>query len=516
MRNTPIQKPDVGGTMSKGKRIAFIVFLCLFVGASVYMSFNMISRETFEFEYTENYNDTGAKGYIFKGFNGNNSTKDVYIEHPMEKVNGEWVEGKGDVIAIEQYTFVSDEYVEYVHIGKSVEYIEDQAFVYLKKLRAFYVDEENPNYCSVNGILYTKDMTEIISYPICHCTQVVIDDIKETGEVSNIGIENVQTFTVEGKYVPGDEAASTIYPNIKNYIKTNYAGDFDYFNEFKEISQLLDEKIYSPYIGTYYHVTEMDDNSVTIEFFWTCDEKYDIPESVTRIDSKAFYKCDRLTAIAIPDNVTYIGDMAFFNCWRLSEIKLPSVLEEIGDDGFSYCSGIKYAVFIPKSVKTIGHHCFYKCNENLDFYMEAKDDSGMSIGGRWQPRSDNSFKAKDPLWGKTEADYHAYIDPLIKADEEAAAKAAEEAANGTQTTQESGDDLNSKLVIIIMAIFFVPGFLFIALQCIRNIIKEDFLMTRKGKEKLAKQKEEKERIHQSYLKEQNKIIEETEEGEDSE
>lgn len=494
--NTKLAKPDVGGTMSTKARVFFIVFLTFFVGLSVYMSFNMLSRPTYEFTYSE-----ADGGWVFDGFNGNASTEELRIEHPMEKVDGKWVEAEGTVVKVDSYTLVSDEYVKYIYIGKDVREIADQAFVYCKQLRAFYVDEENPNYCSVNGVLYTKDMTEIISYPICHCTQVVIDDIKATGKVENIGIENVETFTVDGKYVKGDEGASTIFTAVKDYIKANYSGDFDYFNEFSEISLMMDEKIYAPYLGTYYHITEQTDSSITVERFWTCDERYTVPDTVKKVWTKAFYKCDRLVEITLPDSITYIGDMVFFNCWRLSTIDLPDALEEMGDDAFSYCSGIKYAVYIPASVKTIGHHCFYKCNEDLDFYMGAQSEDDIDLGGRWQPRNDNKFKAKPAIWGQSEEDYHAYVDPLFQADEEAARKAAEEAANGNAST-ESAEEGENDYAIIIMALLFIPAFLYVGLQVIRNIFKDDFLMTKKGKARLAKQKAEREMIHQSYIQEQ--------------
>ena len=39
--------------MSKGKKIIFVLFLLIFISAPVYMSFNMISRPTYEFKYTE-------------------------------------------------------------------------------------------------------------------------------------------------------------------------------------------------------------------------------------------------------------------------------------------------------------------------------------------------------------------------------------------------------------------------------------------------------------------------------
>ena len=46
--------------------------------------------------------------------------------------------------------------------------------------------------------------------------------------------------------------------------------------------------------------------------------EYAIPDSVTSIGDRAFYKCSSLTSIIIPDSVTSIGDHAFYNCSSLT------------------------------------------------------------------------------------------------------------------------------------------------------------------------------------------------------
>ena len=38
------------------------------------------------------------------------------------------------VVAVSDFTIVSDEYVEFIHIGKDVKYISDSAFYYCKQL----------------------------------------------------------------------------------------------------------------------------------------------------------------------------------------------------------------------------------------------------------------------------------------------------------------------------------------------------------------------------------------------
>ena len=58
-----------------------------------------------------------------------------------------------------------------------------------------------------------------------------------------------------------------------------------------------------------------------------------IPNTITKINSYAFYNCDSLTSITIPDSVTSIGDAAFGGCDSLESITIPFVGAKAGVTG---------------------------------------------------------------------------------------------------------------------------------------------------------------------------------------
>lgn len=474
--------------MSKGKKVLFTVLLVLFVGASVYMSFNMISRPTYEFEQQ-------ADGWHLTGFNGNANTAEVHIDHPMVRHGSSWEPDlTAEVTAVDKFTFVSDEYVQYIYIGPSVTQIDEQAFVYCKQLRAVFVDDANPNYKDIDGVLYTKDGSTVLLYPICYCTHLVYSDIETGGAVSRIGLDVKETFTVPGK--TADEQFEAFHTYCKNNGEDFGRALFD---------EMLARGVMAPYIGTYYIIKEQTADGLTLDKAWSCDEVYTIPEGVTRVAADAFYKCDRLTAITLPSTVKSIGEMAFFKCYNTAMVTLPDGLETLGNDAFSFCWSMKYAMFIPESVESIGHHAFYKCDGLTEFYMGDADESTISLGGRWQPRSDNAFKAKPPVWGKTRADCDAFNAPLYAADaEKAAAEAAAQAnAPAAATQDKSGTEINRTAVFLLIALVFVPGMLFIGVQVVRNMFYEEFLMTKRGKARFRKEKARKEELHREFLARQN-------------
>lgn len=71
-----------------------------------------------------------------------------------------------------------------IRIPASVESIRGSAFDALTELCAIDVSEDNPCFCDAYGVLYTKDMTEIVRFPIdypCSC-YTLPDSVKRIGD----------------------------------------------------------------------------------------------------------------------------------------------------------------------------------------------------------------------------------------------------------------------------------------------------------------------------------------------
>lgn len=313
-------------------RIVFVVVLTVFVCASVFLSFNAISRPTYEYSEQTNVGGTGVDGLVFDGFNGNPGTAEVRVYHPMVKnasrisvSESSYVEDTSrTVVGIDKFTFVSDENMQVCYIGPNVAYIDEQAFFGCFALKAIIVDEANEYFDDIDGVLYTKDLSEIIIYPTNH-----INYLKEIGKVP------------------------------EDYYESN-------------------------------------------------PETYAIPEGVRRVATGCFYKTWGIKEITLPSTLEEIGDMAFFKCQSMQLTVLPDGLKKIGNDSFSYCFEMRGALYIPASVESIGHHCFYKCDALEAFYLGAASENDISLGGKWQPKGENSFKAQEPFFGKTREQAEQY------------------------------------------------------------------------------------------------------------
>ena len=103
-----------------------------------------------------------------------------------------------------------------------------------------------------------------------------------------------------------------------------------------------------------------------------------IPDSVTSIGVKAFYKCSGLTSVTIGNGVTSIGVEAFRGCSGLTIITIPDNVTSIGEYAFYGCSGL-ISVTIGNGVTSIGDSAFSGCIGLTSITI----DNGVASIGSW-------------------------------------------------------------------------------------------------------------------------------------
>lgn len=206
-----------------------------------------------------------------------------------------------------------------VYLPSSICSIGDYAFL-CGNLNSIEVDDSNAYYTDVDGILYSKDMTEL-----CVC--------------------------------PGGRTSV----KIPNYVKT--IGRC----AFAENTNL-----------TYVDIPESV-TSIAYRAFEFCSGLTSllIPDSVTYIGTCSFTYCTGLKSIIIGNSVTEIGQNAFSNCIALNYLKLGPAVSRIGTCAFSYCVGLT-SVVIPSSTTSIGYGAFDGCKGLTSFVIP---NSVITIGG---------------------------------------------------------------------------------------------------------------------------------------
>ncbi|MDE6321363.1 MAG: leucine-rich repeat domain-containing protein [Muribaculaceae bacterium] len=206
-----------------------------------------------------------------------------------------------------------------VTIPKSVTTIVENPFAGCFWLTTINVEADNEAFTAVDGLLYSKDMTELIAFPN------VRSSVDIPASVTTIGDDAFR-----------DSWALTEV-TIPSTVTSIGSGAFTYCNHLASVT---------------------------------------IPNSITRIGYMTFFDCAELTDVSIPNSVTEIGEFAFYYCSRLTELSIPSSVTVIGDNAFRGCRGVT-SVTIPASVAYIGQEAFVACdNLNSVYYAATEPISG--------------------------------------------------------------------------------------------------------------------------------------------
>lgn len=157
-----------------------------------------------------------------------------------------------------------------ITIGKNIQKISVWGLTNCPKLREFVVDSKNEYFTAVDGVLYTKDLTELVSYPNGK-TELVKDK--------------------DDKVIGGGEL---ILPDECKLIRANAA--------------YLCDNLYSVKLND--GLAEISDKAFLKCWHYS---KVELPSTLTKIGADAFSYTDSLTELEIPSNVKSIGDYAFYS-----------------------------------------------------------------------------------------------------------------------------------------------------------------------------------------------------------
>ena len=335
------------------KKIIFSIVIIIAVSLSIFFTIRTVQKETFEYEPLEN------STYQLSKFSNTGNITELYIDFvttaDVDEINPENTKLTKDetkiVTEVREYALNCDEKVEVIYIGKDVKKIDGKSFYSCWKLQRIEVDEENPYYCDVDGVLYNKDKTELICHPCDRDTYLS----QKYGYEPVFDDDGNRTFPVEG-----DEE----YEGYKNDVLT-----FVVPSSVETIGELAFNYAY-------------------------LQELY-LPEGLKRIETLGIFEIPLLEKIYsyrhnsdLNTEVESLGDVY---------LSLPEGLEYIGSDAFSYNQAMTY-VYIPSSVKFIGHHAFwdtvYKEDGELrgvtqiNIGMSEEEFENVECGDQWRPQYD--------------------------------------------------------------------------------------------------------------------------------
>ncbi len=196
--------------------------------------------------------------------------------------------------------------LESFEIPDSVQFIIEGAFYGSDSITQFTVSPDNESFTSVDGVLYTKNMSAILAYPAGRpdTAYTVADSVSYVAAWAFHCAKNLQTIN-------------------------------------------LPESV----------------TSIGEEAFYACGlTQITLPAALTELGTGVFFSCEALTSVEIPQGVTAVPARAFSGCTALKSAVLPESLTEIGQMAFSNCSALE-TVNIPASLTDINENSFENCTQ---------------------------------------------------------------------------------------------------------------------------------------------------------
>ena len=108
-------------------------------------------------------------------------------------------------------------------------------------------------------------------------------------------------------------------------------------------------------------------------------EYVSLGEGNTEVKDEMFANCINLKTVVLPNTITSIGKLAFYNT-GLTSIVLPDSVKRIDERAFGLCASLTY-VYMPEGLEAICDGAFYYCN---GWYKVLEDDFSTGNGAPLQ------------------------------------------------------------------------------------------------------------------------------------
>lgn len=243
-------------------------------------------------------------------------------------------------------TFLSCKSLESIIIPATVVEIGTNPFMETLSLKGITVEEGNPNYVSVDGVLFTKDKKTLISYPVGKSTDYVIPDGTET--IATMAF--CQGRTVRNVTIPNSvtriEGSAFMRVDSLQLIKLPENIEFIGSSAFSECKKAKGEIILPNTLKTLQQKA----------FYYTAITKLEVPGTIKTIPNYLVQYCVQLRSVKLNEGTTAIGDYTFMTC-AISEIDIPNTVTKVGSCCFEGSTLLKTITF-GEGVQSVGIRAF--------------------------------------------------------------------------------------------------------------------------------------------------------------
>lgn len=239
-------------------------------------------------------------------------------------------------------------------------------------LQEICVDEANPNYCALDGVLYSKDRQVLKVYPYAKSGDAFLlpDTVEEIGPYAfySTGLTTVtvpDTLRTIGAYAFYGCSGLTAVP-VSFGLET--IGDYAFYS--CKALPVLDLPDSVETIGAY-------------AFAWCSGlARANLGEGLVSTGKYAFFYCSGLTEVRLGEAMETLGNYTFYKCSKLAAIDLGNHLREVGTAAFSGCTKLT-SVALPDSMRLVEASAFNGCSgvTSLDLGQGVEEIGASAFAG---------------------------------------------------------------------------------------------------------------------------------------
>jgi len=212
--------------------------------------------------------------------------------------------------------------------------IGNYAFRGCTNLSSITVDALNSFYSDVDGVLFNKDKTRLIQYPLGKLGNgySIPNSVIYVGTAAFAYCANLVNVTIPNSVTQIGNEAFRSCTSLTNITIPNsvYSLGGAPFIECTNLTSIMVDELSLFYCSVDGVLCDKSTNTL-YQFPGGKAGSYTVPDSVTRIRNDAFRSCTRLTSVTIPNSVTNIGGGAFYSCTNLINITIPNGVTRIED-----------------------------------------------------------------------------------------------------------------------------------------------------------------------------------------
>ncbi|MBQ4565844.1 MAG: leucine-rich repeat protein, partial [Oscillospiraceae bacterium] len=268
------------------------------------------------------------------------------------------------------------------------------AFTFCAGFLNIYTYDTNPDYCSVDGVLYSKNQKTLVLFPAGRSgSYTALDGTVEIAYGAFCRMKNQIDITLPDSVEVIGGSAFSFSTGLRNLklsanLRELYAHAFNGCSNMNNV--VLPESLTSLGYGCFENCKSITEitvpsriTSIATDTFRNCSslkkvelkgevtaiysyafyycralETINFPESLDQITLMAFYFCDHLQGLELPMHMSYLGAQAFGYCKSITKVEIPQGIEEVPSSAFQSCDALKEVV-LPNGLKTIAANAFY-------------------------------------------------------------------------------------------------------------------------------------------------------------